>query len=549
MADIKRMNYFDQQFLVVGDFMAEQTYHREMRLLHNRSLHTYGVAKGLDVTLSGAREVLISAGVATDNQGREIALGGNTPHTLTNDPAGGPLLITISYNDEETDPYSSLPGKNTRIRETFSITDIPEQSADPDTRAVTLARVKLDGHGNIEIDASARRWAGPLSDETSEVKITLGRLRLGSKSIPNSQWPSLTATGADQLTVGGSLFAQSLGAVGDITLNGSLRAGGDLSGRNLIVTGDLSGRNLILTGDLSGRNLSLSGDLSGRNLSLNGDLSGRNLNVTGDLSGRNLNLTGALSTPNATINGALNVGGSLVIGSVNQPAKLQVVAGAIVPSVGNSPQAGIQFPPNPGGGSGDEAFIRYFVTAGETTKLQIGVGGFDADDSIGLVQAGAERLTVVNGNVGIGTTSPSAKLHVAGSIKSPMWNVIQLFSSTDGTKGPLPLTSATFTTNGGILVIFAAGSGFRRSEADPLIIGVDVNVIRVSDNLKIKSFNICRATNLINHHIAFNANARVMPGIPAGSYKLTITLGSQPHTTVDFNDFFNVTVFEMPWQP
>ncbi len=363
MADIKRMNYFDQQFLVVGDFIAEQTYHREMRLLHNRSLHTYGVAKGLDVTLSGAREVMISAGVAIDNQGREIALSGNTPHTLTNDPAGGPLLITISYDDEETDPYSSLPGKNTRIREKFSITDIPEESADPDTRAVILARVKLDAQRNIEIDASARRWAGPLSDETSEVAITLRRLRLGSKSIPNSQWPSLTASGANQVTVGGSLFAQSLGVIGDVTLNGSLRAGGDLSGRNL--------------------------------------------SVTGDLNGRSLSVTGALSAPNATINGALSVGGSLVIGSVNNPqAKLQVVDGAIMPSVGNSPQAGIQFPSNPGGGTGDEAFIRYFVTAGETTKLQIGVGGFDADDSIGLVQAGAERLTVVNGNVGIGSTNP-----------------------------------------------------------------------------------------------------------------------------------------------
>jgi hypothetical protein len=397
LADIKRMNYFDQQFLVVGDFIAEQTYHREMRLLHNRSLHTCGVAKGLDVTLSGAREVMISAGVAIDNQGREIALGGNTSYTLTNDPAGGPLLITISYDDQETDPYSSLPGKNTRIRETFSITDIPEQSAVPDTPAVTLARVKLDAQENIEIDTSARRWAGPLSDETSEVEITLRRLRLGSRSIPNSQWPSLKASGADQLTVGGSLFAQSLGAVGDITLNGSLRAGGDLSGRNLSVTGDLSGRNLSVTGDLSGRNLS----------------------VTGDLSGRNLNVTGALSAPNATINGALSVGGSLVIGSVNNPqAKLQVLAGAIVPSVGKSPQAGIQFPPNPGGGSGDEAFIRYFVTAGETTRLQIGIGN-DLDDSIGLVQAGAERLTVVNGRIGIGTMTPTYALDVSsnGGIK------------------------------------------------------------------------------------------------------------------------------------
>jgi Chaperone of endosialidase len=229
-----------------------------------------------------------------------------------------------------------------------------------------------------------------LSDETSEVAITLGRLRLGGRSIPNSQWPSLTATGANQLTVGGSLSAQSLGVAGDITLNGSLSAGGDLSGRNLSITGALSAPNATIIGDIN----------------LNGSLK-----AGGDLSGRNLSVTGALSAPNATINGALSVGGSLVVGSGNPQAKLQVKDGAIMPSVGNSPQAGIQFPPDPGGGSGDEAFIRYFVTAGETTKLLIGTGN-DLGDSIGLVQAGAERLTVVNGNVGIGTMTPTCALDV-----------------------------------------------------------------------------------------------------------------------------------------
>ena len=447
MADIKRMNYFDQQFLVVGDFMAEQTYHREMRLLHNRSLHNYGVAKGLDVALSGPREVTISAGVAIDNQGREIALSENTPHALTNDPAGGPLLITISYDDVETDPYSSLPGKNTRIRETFTITDIPEDSADPDTRAVTLARVRLDAQEHIEIDASARRWAGPLSDETSEVAITLGRLRLGGKSIPNSQWPSLRASGANQVTVGGGLFAQSLGAAGDVTLNGSLRAGGDLSGRNLSITGALSAPNATIMGDIN----------------LNGSL-----RAGGDLSGRNLSVTGALSAPNATIIGALSVGGSLVIGSGNQQAKLQVTAGAIVPSVGNSPQAGIQFPPNPGGGTGDEAFIRYFATAGETTKLQIGIGN-DLDDSIGLVQAGAERLTVVNGNVGIGTMTPTCALDVRSR------NAIKL--GLEGNGGGQLIITSNQNDNKIYLEAFSAdGNG---SAAELLLTGKNVDLIPI----------------------------------------------------------------------
>ena len=87
-----------------------------------------------------------------------------------------------------------------------------------------------------------------------------------------------------------------------------------------------------------------------------------------------------------------------------------------MPAVGNGSTAGIQFPSDPGGGFGDEAFIRYFVQAGETTKLLIGINN-DADDSLGFHQFGAERMTIRSGNVGIGTTAPTDRLHCA----SPAW--------------------------------------------------------------------------------------------------------------------------------
>jgi hypothetical protein len=109
------------------------------------------------------------------------------------------------------------------------------------------------------------------------------------------------------------------------------------------------------------------------------------------------------------------VKGRVGIGTHTPQAALQVVGGAIMPSVGNSPNAGISFPIDPGGGSGDEAFIRYFVTGGETTKLLIGCQN-DADDSIGFFQANAERMTIINGRVGIGTATPAQELDVRGKV-------------------------------------------------------------------------------------------------------------------------------------
>ncbi|TSC34254.1 tail fiber domain-containing protein [Corallococcus sp. Z5C101001] len=94
-----------------------------------------------------------------------------------------------------------------------------------------------------------------------------------------------------------------------------------------------------------------------------------------------------------------------------QGGGLRVNGGAIIPSVGNSPSAGIMFPTDPGGGSGDAAFIRYYVVGGEACKLLIGIDN-DGDDSLGFWQTGGERMTVMNGNVGIGVTNPLTALHI-----------------------------------------------------------------------------------------------------------------------------------------
>jgi hypothetical protein len=101
---------------------------------------------------------------------------------------------------------------------------------------------------------------------------------------------------------------------------------------------------------------------------------------------------------------------------------VRVKGGAIVPEVGNSESAGIMFPKDPGGGSGDVAFLRYSVESGEETTLRLGIGN-DPNDTLRLYQAGGDRLVIHDSMVTIGSVGkyagPSGRyLNVEGEIRS-----------------------------------------------------------------------------------------------------------------------------------
>jgi hypothetical protein len=87
-------------------------------------------------------------------------------------------------------------------------------------------------------------------------------------------------------------------------------------------------------------------------------------------------------------------------------------SGPITPKVGNNEASGIQFASNPGGGGGDTAYIRYYVTSGETCRLVIGIQN-DGDDALVLNQAGVDRVVIANGNF---TIDPSTNLWAGGKL-------------------------------------------------------------------------------------------------------------------------------------
>ncbi len=96
----------------------------------------------------------------------------------------------------------------------------------------------------------------------------------------------------------------------------------------------------------------------------------------------------------------LDVNGYLYVNGNMQITK------AINPSTGNGPN-GIVFPSDPGGGSGDSAWIKYYARNGEACNLEIGTSN-DANDNIVLN---------ATGNVGIGTTNPADKFDVNGNMR------------------------------------------------------------------------------------------------------------------------------------
>jgi hypothetical protein len=103
---IERLQFFNGQRLLAEDLQGLDAFNREMRWLHNISLHQVGIGNGFAVTgKRGDREVRIGPGYAIDGLGREIV--SINDHVEPVQPVAGeadgtPALfdLTISYGEE-----------------------------------------------------------------------------------------------------------------------------------------------------------------------------------------------------------------------------------------------------------------------------------------------------------------------------------------------------------------------------------------------------------------------------------------------------------------
>ena len=103
--DLQRPAFFDGQRLASADLEAVQDYARELRWLHNRSLHDWGIVLGLGVGGEpGERGVSVQPGYALDSAGRELILSEaaslDLPAVQRGPDAEHRFYLTISYQED-----------------------------------------------------------------------------------------------------------------------------------------------------------------------------------------------------------------------------------------------------------------------------------------------------------------------------------------------------------------------------------------------------------------------------------------------------------------
>ena len=124
---IERLQFFNGQRLFASDLQGVEAFNREMRWLHNKSLHQPGIGNGFAVSgKKGDRNVIIGPGYAIDSMGREIVSTQEQVIEPVPPVAGGadgePVLfdLTVSYPDdadlEETERREGICKQSGTIR-------------------------------------------------------------------------------------------------------------------------------------------------------------------------------------------------------------------------------------------------------------------------------------------------------------------------------------------------------------------------------------------------------------------------------------------------
>jgi hypothetical protein len=486
--EIKRPNYFRAQFLVEEDFQDEQAYHSTLRQQHLLALHGWGVVgDGLRITRTTGsdRSITIDTGVAVDNKGREIIL--TTARTVQLPDGDGPFIVSIRYDefqadsDRYTGPGADALNTHTRITETPSFV-----FGTPGNDDVPLAQIRLNQ--NPPIDDSVRRyvssWIAPGANlpevtinnvltvaggaNVSENLTVSGNLELqGNSTLGNAD--------SDQITIRGLL--RSAHSSGALEVDDALHTTGSLTvDANVGIGTTNPSQRLTIQGDYQAT-------VDAKQLVIQGNTNQNNQLELGYHTRDNYGSIQAITQSTGARNFVLNpLGGNVGIGTTNPEAKLTLqtpddfsgnitrfevkrepsnynltlntnVTNGVVRWVFNQTNSGNPYnsvlvidrgkvgigatnPRNPlaiRAQDRQESLISFEDPQGNTKwHLEQNLGG--NRPGLNFVETGVAdgRLFIAaGGNVGIGTTTPSNRLHVQSNVRgSLVENATVLFENT-----------------------------------------------------------------------------------------------------------------------
>ena len=189
-------------------------------------------------------------------------------------------------------------------------------------------------------------------------------------------------------------------------------------------------------------------DLDGAGIQIGNRTAGGNITFFYDSSSNVMELSHG-----ANISNRLEVFGNISGSNIN---------GVIRPTAGSG-EAGIIFPANPGGGTGDLASIKYYASAGENTVLELNVNN-DSTDTIYLNASGG--------------TNVATSLTVAGNIVGG--NITTAANISAGNLSVVNIQVTEIDVTGGALTINATGDIVTTGNLQ--VINIDVNDINVGGN-------------------------------------------------------------------
>lgn len=464
--DIKRLYFYEKQFLRTQDFQDEQAYHIEMRRRHNIAHHTWGIIVGLEIMQDPTSKVWsVQPGMAVDGFGREILLVNHErldtdqiARQLSGTQSPAKLKVWIEYNIEKTNRplpgYEVCNGKEqfTRTRETFrliyqddppfavkehekpvkwlhpyeDLPDDPQQKPWP----VYLGTItwNIDPSDPTKkviksVDLTGRRYVGNI---TSEVLAPAGELLIRDRNSPHPLQPNdkgVTAKLEGSLEVERLLKANQdvhiLGKVGigttdppdtKLQVSGGTDAMLD-NGTGHVVIGSVSSKNMVLDNHgIMARNNKVKAELQlqskGGDLVVHKDEAGKEFIIKDS---GNVGIGTTIPASKLDVRGPSNA--HTAVFSSNPPSANPWPNQLTLMGSDNNSEARLGFGTTFPDGSGHHtAIIKTVVPSnrGGDLVFQTREPGF------GNI---TERMRITNnGNVGIGTATPACKLDLNGDL-------------------------------------------------------------------------------------------------------------------------------------